>query len=76
MQYPLFTPLEQQIVQSVSEGLTNEEAARRLNLTLPSLENKLATIYTKLGVTSRVELLLGLCSGIVRLDEEADRTAA
>jgi len=76
MQYPLFTPLEQQIIQSVSGGRTNEETARILTLTLPSLENKLATIYTKLGVTSRVELLLSLCSGMVRLDEEADRTAA
>jgi DNA-binding CsgD family transcriptional regulator len=63
MQYPLFTPLEQQIIQSVSGGRTNEETARILTLTLPSLENKLATIYTKLGVTSRVDCCLVFVRG-------------
>ena len=61
------TPLENEIVRCVAQGLANELIARGLNLSVSGLQHELATIYKKLGVVSRVELLLGICSGQVKL---------
>ena len=46
------------MVRCVAEGLTNREIARRLKLTEHTVKNYLFRIFDKLGVSSRVELVL------------------
>jgi len=42
----------------VAEGLTNREVARQLNLSEHTVRNYLFRIFEKLGISSRVELVL------------------
>lgn len=55
------TPLsarEIDVVRCVAEGLTNREIAQRLKLTEHTVKNYLFRIFDKLGVSSRVEVVL------------------
>jgi len=52
------TPREREIVALVVEGLRNDEIARRLGITPKTVKNQLTTIYEKLGVSSRLELVV------------------
>jgi DNA-binding NarL/FixJ family response regulator len=54
----VLTPREEQTVALVTEGLTNREIARELNLKENTVKKSLLRIYDKLGVSSRVELVL------------------
>jgi two-component system nitrate/nitrite response regulator NarL len=49
---------EMEVVQCVAEGLTNRETAKRLGLTEHTVKNYLFRIFDKLGVSSRVEVVL------------------
>lgn len=54
---------EVDVVRCVAEGLTNREIAQRLKLTEHTIKNYLFRIFDKLGVSSRVEVVLyALCS--------------
>lgn len=55
---PLLTPRQEQIVQMVAEGLPNAEIGAALHVTPHTIRNHLFRIYEKLGVSSRVELIL------------------
>jgi DNA-binding CsgD family transcriptional regulator len=50
------TPTELDIARLVAEGLTNREVAARLFVSPRTVQTHLTHIYTKLGVTSRVQL--------------------
>ena len=55
----LLTPREEQVVALISEGLSNRQAARELNLSEHTgSRNISSTSSTKLGISSRVELVL------------------
>lgn len=57
---------EVDVVRCVAEGLTNREIAQRLKLTEHTVKNYLFRIFDKLGVSSRVEVVLyALGSGSV-----------
>jgi DNA-binding NarL/FixJ family response regulator len=56
--FPLLSKREQDVVRSVADGLSNREIARRLNLTEHTVKNYLFRIFDKLGVSSRVEVVL------------------
>jgi DNA-binding NarL/FixJ family response regulator len=61
----LLSAREIDVVRCVAEGLTNREVAQRLKLTEHTVKNYLFRIFDKLGVSSRVEVVLyALGSGV------------
>lgn len=54
----LLTPREEQVVALVAEGLGNRHIARELNLSEHTIKKYLFRIFEKLGISSRVELVL------------------
>ncbi len=50
------TAREREIVDLISEGLTNKEIAARLFIGEKTVRNNLTVIYSKLGVSNRLEL--------------------
>jgi DNA-binding NarL/FixJ family response regulator len=54
----LLTKREEDVVRLVIEGLSNREAAHKLGLTEHTVSNYLFRVYEKLGISSRVELVL------------------
>ena len=50
------TPTECDVVRLVSEGLANKDIAARLFVSPPTVQTHLTHVYTKLGLTSRVQL--------------------
>jgi DNA-binding NarL/FixJ family response regulator len=55
---PLLTRREEEVVRLVSDGLKNREIAQRLKVKEHSVRNYLYRIFEKLGVSTRVELIL------------------
>ncbi len=54
----LLSKREEDVVRLVAEGLTNREVSARLDLSEHTIRNYLFRIFDKLGVSSRVELVL------------------
>lgn len=54
----LLTRREQEIVNLVAEGMRNEEISKKLNVTEHTVRNYISHIFDKLGMSSRVELVL------------------
>jgi predicted ATPase/class 3 adenylate cyclase/DNA-binding CsgD family transcriptional regulator len=50
------TPTEREVVRLVSKGLTNKNVATRLFISPRTVDTHLTHVYTKLGLTSRVQL--------------------
>lgn len=53
----LLSRRELEVVQSLAEGLTNQEIATRLGLSQHTVKNYLFRVFDKLGVSNRIELL-------------------
>jgi two-component system, NarL family, response regulator DegU len=63
----LLTPREQDVVQLLADGLGNREIAARLKLSEHTIKNYLFQVFDKIGVSSRVELVLcALSSSVVK----------
>jgi len=54
----LVTPREEQVVALVAEGLSNREIAQELGLSEHTVKKYLFRIFDKLGISTRVELVL------------------
>ncbi|MEY2395178.1 MAG: two-component system, NarL family, nitrate/nitrite response regulator NarL [Acidobacteriaceae bacterium] len=54
----MLTPREEQVVALVAEGLSNRDKARELSLSEHTVKKYLFRIFDKLGISSRVELVL------------------
>lgn len=63
----LLTKREEDVVRLLAEGLQNREIARELNLSEHTIKNYLFRIFDKLGVSSRVELILYAVSSTRRM---------
>ncbi len=55
---PLLTPREEQVVALVAEGLSNRDVAAELKLSEHTVKKYLFRIFNKLGISTRVELVL------------------
>jgi DNA-binding CsgD family transcriptional regulator len=51
------TPAELDVVRLVSKGLPNNDIATRLFVSLRTVQSHLTHVYTKLGLSSRVQLV-------------------
>jgi predicted ATPase/class 3 adenylate cyclase/DNA-binding CsgD family transcriptional regulator len=51
------TPAERDVVRLVSQGLANSDIAKRLFISPRTVQTHLTHVYTKLGLTSRVQLV-------------------
>lgn len=54
----LLTPREEQVVALVAEGMGNRQIARELNLSEHTIKKYLFRVFEKLGISTRVELVL------------------
>jgi len=54
----LLTPREEEVVRLAGEGLSNKEISVQLNLSEHTVRNYLCRIFEKMGISSRVELIL------------------
>ena len=52
------TPREREIVRLVAQGLRNEQIAERLFVSEKTVRNNLTSVFGKVDVTSRLELVL------------------
>ncbi len=55
---PLLTPREEQVVALVADGLSNREVASELGLSEHTIKKYMLRIFDKLGISTRVELVL------------------
>lgn len=63
----LLSKREEDVVHLLAEGLQNREIAEQLNLSEHTVKNYLIHIFDKLGVSSRVELVLYAVSSTKRM---------
>lgn len=63
----LLTKREEDVVRLLAEGLQNRDIARELNLSEHTVKNYLFHIFDKLGVSSRLELVLYAVSSTKRM---------
>lgn len=54
----MLTPRERQVVSLVAEGLKNKEIARNLRITEATVSHHLTSIFKKLGVPGRLQLVI------------------
>jgi DNA-binding NarL/FixJ family response regulator len=54
----LITPREEQVVALVSDGLSNRDVAKELGLSEHTIKKYMLRIFDKLGISTRVELVL------------------
>ena len=52
---PQLSPRQQEILNSLTRGLTNDDIAKQLGIGVPSVKTHLAALFDKLGVANRSE---------------------
>jgi two-component system nitrate/nitrite response regulator NarL len=71
----LLTPRERDVVRLAVEGMRNQEISVRLNVSEHTVRNYLFRIFDKLGISSRVELVLYAFSGVEGISVPSRSTA-
>jgi len=67
----LLTPRERDVARLVAEGMRNQEIGLKLHLSEHTVRNYLLRIFDKLGISSRVELVLYAYSGVEGIADPA-----
>ncbi|SMB88611.1 two component transcriptional regulator, LuxR family [Thermanaeromonas toyohensis ToBE] len=68
---PELTPREEEILRLVAQGLTNQEIAQRLFISIKTVQAHRANLMKKLGVHDRVDLVkYALKKGLLDLEKE------
>ena len=65
----LLTPREREVVRLVSDGFANREVAQQLGLSTHTVKNYLFSVFDKIGVSSRAELIMYVLSNNGRYAE-------
>ena len=52
---PQLSPRQQEILTSLTRGLTNDDIAKQLSISVPSVKTHLVALFAKLGVANRSE---------------------
>lgn len=52
------TPRERDLLHAILDGCSNKEIAARLGISVQTVKNRLAVVYAKCGVSSRLELAI------------------
>jgi DNA-binding NarL/FixJ family response regulator len=63
---PLLSRREEELVQLLGEGLSNREIAQHMKISEHTVKNYLCRVFDKLGVSSRMEVLLYAMGASVR----------
>jgi DNA-binding NarL/FixJ family response regulator len=71
----LLSQREGQVVRLVAEGLGNREIAREMNISAHTVKNHLFRIFDKLGVSSRVDVVLYAFNSSLRADSLEERAS-
>ena len=62
------TPREREVLEALAEGLDGKDIAEKLNISVPTERNHVASILAKLGVHSRLQaLVFALRHGVVEI---------
>jgi DNA-binding NarL/FixJ family response regulator len=65
------SPRELEVLKLVSTGMSNKDMANRLSLSIPTIKNYLADIFSKLGAGSRTEaVIIATRLNLVNLNDE------
>jgi len=65
------TRREREILRALLDGCTNREIAQRFGTTEQTVKNQLTTLFDKIGVSSRLELVLAALHRAL-IDQPAD----
>ncbi len=71
----LLTPRERDVVRLAAEGMRNQEISLKLSLSEHTVRNYLLRIFDKLGISSRVELVLYAFSSVEGITTPVDSSA-
>jgi two-component system nitrate/nitrite response regulator NarL len=71
---PLLSKREQDVVRGIAEGMTNREIAEHLKLSVHTVKNYVFKIFDRLGVSSRVEVVLYAMSQASKSQRKMDRS--
>ena len=66
---------EEEIARFVASGLSNDEVAQRLSLRRDAVEDYLSRVYEKLGISTRIELVLYILSRYQGTESEQNQVA-
>jgi len=70
----LLTPREEEVLKGIVEGLTNQEIADRLTVSIKTVQTHRGNIMEKLDLHDRVDLVkYAIKSGLVTLEEGSER---
>jgi two-component system response regulator DegU len=66
---PILTKREEEVLQHIADGLSTQEVAEKLYISIKTVKNHLASIYDKLDASDRTQAVVQAVKlGIIRLD--------